>query len=363
MDYDLTVGMSDDGSRVLWVQLLFETNLPHKLPAQEAWKWSEQWDKFVDDFNRKEASSGMGKVFHTCAIWVRAQTEVTLVSSTLMCAVFSFCCALLATACFLKNLALGVYLILSIICVVVCLAALMFGIIGWPFGAVEAIGLIVFVGFSVDYSMHLAEAFRQSPGTTRFEKMRDGLQRTGGAIFSSACTSLMAGLPLLFCTIQVFVKFGITVVSNTVLSLAFSLFFFASLLMSAGPMEDPCLTIFGPLLGWKQPAQDGEVVAGQVLSPEAGPQVDGYHWSTGEPSGSDPKKGGDDGSPRKGADQETNPTNEMSMEDLDNNNNNNSAEPVRVSTPTRERRPSQEVDAMVVGVTQVGDARTARDLE
>eukprot|EP00930_Biecheleria_cincta_P069571 TRINITY_DN5729_c0_g1_i1.p1 TRINITY_DN5729_c0_g1~~TRINITY_DN5729_c0_g1_i1.p1 ORF type:complete len:1828 (-),score=246.14 TRINITY_DN5729_c0_g1_i1:262-5436(-) len=309
MDYDLTVGLSDDGSRVLWVQLLFETNLPHKLPAQEAWKWSEQWDNFVEDFNRREAGPSLGKVFHTCDIWVRAETEVTLVRSTLMCAVFSFCCAFLAVILFLRNLALGVYLILSIICVVVCLAALMFGIIGWPFGAVEAIGLIVFVGFSVDYSMHLAEAFRQSQGATRFEKMRDGLQRTGGAIFSSACTSLMAGLPLLFCTIQVFVKFGITVVSNTVLSLAFSLFFFAALLMAAGPIEDPCITIFGSLLGRKQPAQDRDLVVGTVLDPPVEPKDAGYHWSTGEPSGSDPKKGGDDSSPRKGGDQETDPQN------------------------------------------------------
>ncbi|CAE8660129.1 unnamed protein product, partial [Polarella glacialis] len=55
--------------------------------------------------------------------------------------------------------------------------------------------------------------------------------------------SILAGMPILGCTIQVFVKFGITVVSNTVLSLLFSVFFFSALLMIAGPLEDPCAVL------------------------------------------------------------------------------------------------------------------------
>ena len=39
----------------------------------------------------------------------------------------------------------------------------MFVGLGWTFGAVEAISLILFVGFSVDYTLHVAEAFHMAP--------------------------------------------------------------------------------------------------------------------------------------------------------------------------------------------------------
>jgi len=58
------------------------------------------------------------------------------------------------------HLALAVYVILCIICVVVCLAAMMVGIMGWTFGAVEAVGLIVFVGYSITYSLHIAHNYK-----------------------------------------------------------------------------------------------------------------------------------------------------------------------------------------------------------
>merc|ERR1719326_2729258 len=164
-------------------------------------------------------------MFHTSALWVRAETETRLIESTLLCALFSVVFALLATLLFLWNMALAVYLILGIVCVIICLAAAMFGIMQWKFGAVEAIGLIVFVGFSVDYSLHMAESFNQSKETKRFAKVKDAMTRTGGAVFAAAVTSALAGLPILLCTIQVFVKFGVTMVLNTVLSLFFSLGF------------------------------------------------------------------------------------------------------------------------------------------
>merc|ERR1719201_2222066 len=47
--------------------------------------------------------------------------------------------------------------------IVACQAATMFCVLRWTFGAIEAIGLILFVGFSVDYTLHVAEAFHHAP--------------------------------------------------------------------------------------------------------------------------------------------------------------------------------------------------------
>merc|ERR1719162_2548799 len=151
----------------------FYTDLPRDMPASDAWKYVDKWDKFLEEMNTVYAGSGTGKMFHTSSLWVRAETEERLITSTLVCAGFSIVFALLAVLFFLWNLALAVYLILGIVCVIICLAAVMFGVMQWKFGAVEAIGLIVFVGFSVDYSLHVAESYNRSEEKERFAKVQD----------------------------------------------------------------------------------------------------------------------------------------------------------------------------------------------
>jgi uncharacterized membrane protein YdfJ with MMPL/SSD domain len=119
----------------------------------------------------------------------------------------------------------------------------MFGAFGWTFGVVEAIGLIVFVGFSVDYSLHIIEAYNQSGHSARFARVREALVQAGSAVFSAAVTSLGAGTFILFCSIKVFVQFGMVVILNTCLSMLFSFCFLCAVLMVIGPTDilDPCL--------------------------------------------------------------------------------------------------------------------------
>jgi hypothetical protein len=308
--YRELVGFSKDGSRLLWLRVKTWTNLPVDMAAKEAWEWSEKWDKYVEEINGLYRGSGTGAMFHISELWVRAQTETRLIESTLTCAAVSVAFSLLAVMMFLGNLVLAVYLILCIVCVIICLAATMFGIIGWKFGAVEAVGLIVFVGFSVDYSLHMAESFRASKEVTRFAKVRDALWRTSGAISAAAVTSMLAGVPILLCTIQVFVKFGWTIVLSTMLSWFFSLVFFCAVLLVIGPVGGfgSCGAIKNLIFG--SPKKDGFrdlVVPGTVVGissagvPQGNPlgSYDGYKWDTGE--GDDeydpknPKKG-----PQKG---------------------------------------------------------------
>lgn len=240
-----SVGFGDDGQRVKWVSLQFAVNLAQTMPASQAWDWAQRWDTFIEERNVIARDRGPGNLaFHTSSLWVRAETEIRIVYSTLECAGISIFCSLAVVIIFTGNLALAVYLILSIMCVIVCLAALMFGVLGWSFGAVEAVGFIVFVGFTVDYTLHMAESFNQSKQKTRFSRVQEALFRTGGAVFASAVTSFLGSLPLLLCTIQLFPKFGLSILMNTVLSLLFSLGFFCAVLSVIGPVDS-----FGSIFG------------------------------------------------------------------------------------------------------------------
>jgi hypothetical protein len=371
-DYRDHVGFTADGSRVRWLKAKFYTDLPRDMPASDAWKWLTNWDTFIEEQNDRFKGSGTGKMFHTSSLWVRAETEERLIQSTLFCAAFSVLFALVAVTLFLGNVALAVYLILGIICVIICLAGIMFGIMGWKFGAVEAVGLIVFVGFSVDYSLHMAESYSQSKEIRRMAKVQDAVRRTGGAVFAAAVTSALAGFPILLCTIQVFVKFGVTIVLNTFLSLFFSLGFLVALLMLIGPVNNfgSCNVICDAIFGKRQRLDANEnVIAGEVAVAGTvvgvSPGAAGYSWQGGAPSAGDPKKGAPDSGgykwdyddsddPKKGVPASSNGTAvappQLSLvseseaaaaaEAEEENPNPVLQEPTRVSTPTRGSTPN-----------------------
>merc|ERR1740121_217546 len=218
-------------------------------------------------------------MFHTSDLWVRAETELRLIDSTAKSALTSVALALVCVFLFLCNPVLAVYIVLTIVCIILCLSALMFGAFRWTFGAVEAVGLIVFVGFSVDYVLHVAEAFQGSAADQSYARVQDALRRTGGALMAAATTTVLAAAPVLLCLNQVLVKFGLSLIMNTVVSLLFSLGFFAAVLLVAGPPKE-CGMCF---LRHNEKVADEATVVGTVVyaTPRSGSGAGGYSWTTG----------------------------------------------------------------------------------
>ena len=117
-----------------------------------------------------------------------------------------------------------------ILCVIAILVAL-----GIEFGIVEAISLTILVGISVDFSLHLAEAFTRSHFTHRGLRGVDAVSRVGYPIFSAAVTTLSAVLPMLWCKITILVNFAQIIPLCISASLVYGLHFFAPVLMIVGP--------------------------------------------------------------------------------------------------------------------------------
>jgi hypothetical protein len=138
----------------------------------------------------------------------------------------SLTCALITIFFFTSSGILALTVVLTVSMVVACQAATMFVGLGWDFGAIEAISVILFVGFSVDYTIHFAEAFHQQG------KVEIALQRVARAIVSAGATTAGSAAFLGFCTIQIFNRFGLAVVLNTLWSLLFALVFYPALLDS-----------------------------------------------------------------------------------------------------------------------------------
>lgn len=113
------------------------------------------------------------------------------------------------------------------------------------FQVLESINLCMVVGLSVDYIVHLAEAYRASKATRRTERVHDMLESIGLSVVSGAITTMGAAVFMLFAKIQFFFQFGIFIISTVGIALVFSLLGFTTLLSLCGPEGNTgCLKTF-----------------------------------------------------------------------------------------------------------------------
>ena len=77
---------------------------------------------------------------------------------------------------------------------------------GWGLGVLESILIVIVIGFSVDYTVHLADSYMQSRAIDREGKVTDALTHTGMSVLSGAISTILASIPMLFTQIIFFYK-------------------------------------------------------------------------------------------------------------------------------------------------------------
>merc|ERR1712096_178791 len=97
---------------------------------------------------------------------------------------------------------------------------------GWTLGISECIGLIIFIGFSVDYIVHMCHQYIESAYTDRKNRMEACYFQMGSTILNGAFTSFVAGLILFRCYIRQSTQFGILMMITIVTALIVALVFF-----------------------------------------------------------------------------------------------------------------------------------------
>lgn len=97
----------------------------------------------------------------------------------------------------------------TIACILVTVTGCMFGL-GWELGSIESICVTLLAGFSVDYVVHFAHAYREEVSVVSSKERTFAAYKTiGAAVFSGMVTSVLASIPLQICLLQFFAKFGI----------------------------------------------------------------------------------------------------------------------------------------------------------
>lgn len=240
-----------DAPKLKYLAAAWDSVVPkyEQLPQVESRALYEMHEDFVAYINSDEGPSGKVEslgdaiqhlpgnpggdkwVFmHTQTIYIRSAITGMVVGSAI-----AFTVLLVAT----RSLTMAGLATLTIVCILSTVAALMF-LWGWELGTIESICLTILAGFSVDYVVHLAHAYTHSSGSTREEKVGQAFLTMGVSVFSGMFTSFLASIPLFFCSLQFFAKFGTFLCSTVVFSWIWANFFFMSLLATMGPEGGDC---------------------------------------------------------------------------------------------------------------------------
>ncbi|KAL3920264.1 MAG: hypothetical protein SGILL_003350 [Bacillariaceae sp.] len=137
---------------------------------------------------------------------------------------------------FTRNILLSFMVMATIILIFFCLGGIIFSMFKIPFGAVEALGISIFIGLSANYSLHVVHAYHHSRSDTRNAKVKEAVFAVGSPIVASAFSTMGASAFLFGCRTWVFVELGILVCSITAMALLYSMTFLLAWLAMTGPL-------------------------------------------------------------------------------------------------------------------------------
>jgi hypothetical protein len=184
------------------------------------WSWDDlqrfrmtfpdMWDVYYD-LNKAtkaaEDATGLSGGIHSVAIYDWMVASKVFLESALTNAAIALFIAFVVIASMTLNYKLtglvftGLFVILAMVCLLMTLC-------GWKIGIIEAVGISVATGMSVDYVLHLSHAYNHQPAGLAPDRVRGALQEMGVSILSGCCTTWIACIALYCCEFSWFKLFG-----------------------------------------------------------------------------------------------------------------------------------------------------------
>ena len=125
------------------------------------------WQDYVASIN-DDSPTGLDQALQTAGVgWVWMVSERAMlrgaVQGILISITFAFIVLLIST----MNILIALYSIFSITAIVVSVVCMM-ELAGWQLGVAESIAVVILIGFSVDYVVHLANHYVESVFPDKF---------------------------------------------------------------------------------------------------------------------------------------------------------------------------------------------------
>ena len=198
----------------------------------------ESWEGFTSKMNAA-APEGMEGYQTTRYSWMWLATQRSLVKNAVtgvsICFVLAFLVINVATGNWIVSLCTTITIV-GIVCTTMGVGVV--AMMGYPLGISEAIAIVILIGFSMDYVLHLAGAYVESKRDDRLDRIQDALTTMGISITAGAVTTLLSGIPLFFAVITFFTKFGFFIFFTICVSFLWAILFFSSVMSAFGPSGD-----------------------------------------------------------------------------------------------------------------------------
>jgi len=225
----------------------FHVNINYQsTPASTIVTYMAHWNDLVAEFN-SDAPLESGDTWHTSRLWIRAEAETAIVSSTVNTMLVSAGCGFVGALFFTHlDVILSLMVVVTVAGVTISLAWFMIVLMGWAVGAMEVLGLIVFVGYSITYSLHIAHKYQErvielqaddkmSSRERRKEAVVHAMRCMSGAVIGSAVTTLGSSFFLFFCQLVIFVKLASVLFAVTFFAMIFATIALPAALLCVGP--------------------------------------------------------------------------------------------------------------------------------
>ncbi|CAJ1386354.1 unnamed protein product [Effrenium voratum] len=211
-----------------------------QIPYKDGIKLNEHWDEFVATFAAKQAKKESlpdlpKAIFATDMFafhWFFVQEAMNgeVFDGIKLSLFLAFLVLVFATGNIVVA-GISVSCIVAIVSSVLAFAVCM----DWKTSVSEAIIYVMVIGLSVDYVIHLGDAYLECPDESNEDRVQFMVTKMGVSVVSGAVSSAGAAVFMMFCKSLFLIKFGIVICFVISVSVVTSLVFFSALLLVAGP--------------------------------------------------------------------------------------------------------------------------------
>ena len=182
--------------------------------------------------------------FHTSTAWANIYTEIVAVNGLTFSLVLVCFCVFLALLACSRNVRMSIIIFLAVVWVLfVNVSFFLF----WDGKLASCkLSLSILMGFSVDYPLHVCEAYLSilkegsrtaRRGCTRHQATSGGYRMVSGTIFHAGMTTLLSVSTLFMCTVVVLKEAATVIVVSVAVSLVVSYSILGSVLLTFGPQR------------------------------------------------------------------------------------------------------------------------------
>lgn len=229
-DDKVFLGMSTKAT----LQQDFQINYEDGIDLYDLWDhWSIQMRKHAP----REMLATMQTSDGTKGGWSYFFLNETLIAETFQSIGLALILSFIVLSLIGGNPIMAFYSVLTILMIVVDVFAFTV-LAGYKLGVPEAVNYVVVIGLSIDYTVHLSEAYTESHARDRQGRVILMVEEMGVSVLSGALSTLGAAFFMFFAPNLFFVKFASFIFVTISLSCVYSLTFFPALMSIIGPTGD-----------------------------------------------------------------------------------------------------------------------------